>query len=354
MADKENAKPRRKRGAGCAVLLAFAAAAALALTLAAVVDSAPPGENGPPSRVFVVPRGSSAWAISRRLEAGGFIRSADFFTLYLKASGRGGGLQAGPYAFPAGIDTRGVARMMLEGKQALRRVTVPEGYTLRDMAPILEDAGVCGAKEFLAAAADPALLAELGLPGRTAEGYAFPDTYELPILSEPATVLRTMVARFFAVIAERFPESAGMDAEKLSEVVILASIVEREYRLPEEAPRIAGVFRNRLKIGMGLQSCATVVYIKTVIMGEDHPGALRVEDLAVKDPYNTYLWAGLPPGPISNPGPVALAAAFRPEEHDYLYFRLTDPARGAHTFTRSLDEHIEAGSIPVKGKGRSR
>jgi len=133
--------------------------------------------------------------------------------------------------------------------------------------------------------------------------------------------------------------------------IILASIVEREYRLSEEAPRIAGVFWNRLRIGMALQSCATVVYIITEIQGKPHPEILYNRDIEIKHPFNTYLNRGLPPGPIANPGMTALKAVFRPEASRYLYFRLLDPKTGKHYFSESLDEHIKAGSLAVKSVG---
>ncbi|HOX92645.1 MAG TPA: endolytic transglycosylase MltG, partial [Spirochaetales bacterium] len=126
------------------------------------------------------------------------------------------------------------------------------------------------------------------------------------------------------------------------------SIVEREYRLPEEAPRMASVFLNRLKIGMALQSCATVVYVITQRLGKPHPSRLFDRDLEIPDPFNTYRQPGLPPAPIANPGLVALSAVFRPESSRYLYFRLVDEASGRHYFSETLDEHIRAGSLSVK------
>ncbi|MDR1950591.1 MAG: endolytic transglycosylase MltG, partial [Spirochaetaceae bacterium] len=131
--------------------------------------------------------------------------------------------------------------------------------------------------------------------------------------------------------------------------VIIASIVEREYRRPEEAPLMAGVFYNRLSIGMALQSCATVEYIITEIQGKPHPETLYDRDTAIQNPYNTYIRPGLPPGPISAPGMVALDAAFSPESSDYLYFRLVDPREGRHYFSKTFDDHIRAASLYVKG-----
>jgi UPF0755 protein len=130
----------------------------------------------------------------------------------------------------------------------------------------------------------------------------------------------------------------------------LASIVEREYRAIDEAPLIAGVFYNRLRIGMPLQSCATVEYVITEIQGKPHPERLFDRDTEIRDPYNTYIRSGLPPGPISVPSRIALDAVFHPQASDYLYFRLINPAEGRHYFSRTLDEHIQAGALYVKGR----
>jgi UPF0755 protein len=353
----QDARPgMRKKALEClaGILIALVVIGVLAVGVAFYEDSPPSASVEPQARLFIVPRGSSAYSISRRLENEGFIRSADFFTLYLRVTDTAERLEAGTYEIPLRAGMHEIARMMVEGKQALRKVTVPEGYSLKDIASLLDEAGICRADDFLAASRDPEFLSGRGIPGASAEGYAFPDTYEFPVLSEGRFVLGSMISNFFKTIGKEFPESAAFGPQKLFEAVILASIVEREYRIKEEAPRIAGVFMNRMRIGMGLQSCATIVYIIADILGGKRPDLIRVEDLSIKSPYNTYIWAGLPPGPISNPGLVALGAAIRPEKNEYLYFRLTDPVKGSHTFTRSLDEHIEAGSIPVKGKNGSR
>jgi UPF0755 protein len=128
----------------------------------------------------------------------------------------------------------------------------------------------------------------------------------------------------------------------------MASIVEREYRSPDEAPVMAGVFYNRLKLRMRLQSCATVVYVITEIQGKPHPSRLFDKDIEIKDPYNTYTQRGLPPGPIASPGLTALNAAINPAETDYLYFRLVNQAEGRHYFSKTLDGHIQAAALYTK------
>jgi len=160
-----------------------------------------------------------------------------------------------------------------------------------------------------------------------------------------------MVETFKRRVAEALPESASLSPQELHERLILASIVEREYRVPGEAPLMASVFSNRLRIGMALQSCATVVYVITEELGKPHPELLLFRDLEIESPFNTYLNRGLPPAPIANPGLVALLAALEPEKTEYLYFRLVDAAAGRHKFSVTYDEHEDAAPLAVKRSG---
>jgi UPF0755 protein len=181
------------------------------------------------------------------------------------------------------------------------------------------------------------------------EGYLYPDTYLFPPDYPASRVVAAMADTFFVRLREIQGEPLSLSPEELNCRVILASIVEREYRVEEEAALMAGVFYNRLEIGMALQSCATVEYVITEIQGRPHPEVLYTRDTKIRDPYNTYIRPGLPPGPISAPGRVALQSAFNPADSDYLYFRLADPASGRHYFSRTLDDHIRAGALYVKG-----
>jgi UPF0755 protein len=180
------------------------------------------------------------------------------------------------------------------------------------------------------------------------EGYLFPDTYFFPSDYPPDKVVRAMADNFFNKLDFISPSISAKSMNELNDIVIMASIVEREYRVPDEAPIMAGVFYNRLRINMALQSCATVEYVITEILGRPHPSVLLFRDLEIRNPYNTYLYRGLPPGPISAPGLIALRAAIYPERTDFLYFRLTDPASGRHYFSRTYDEHIRAGQLITK------
>jgi UPF0755 protein len=183
------------------------------------------------------------------------------------------------------------------------------------------------------------------------EGCLFPDTYLFPRDYPPDMVIRAMADNFFSRLAGL---SGGRAAagEDLRRLVILASIIEREYRVADEAALMAGVFLNRLRIGMALQSCATVEYVITEVQGKPHPAVIYTRDTEIRDPYNTYVYPGLPPGPICSPGALALEAALRPQDSGCLYFRLVDPGAGRHYFSQTYDEHIRAGVFYIK-EGRS-
>ncbi len=342
-------KPRAAvLGALLLVFLILIAGALVALSVVmARLDSPAPALSGS-SAAFKVAQGESAGAITRRLLESGYIRSELYFRLLLKAKGLESELKAGSYEFNADMRTSDIIAMIASGKQRLVRFSIAEGTGLKAVAEAAERSGVAGAEAFMAAVYDPKLLEELGVPGGSFLGYLYPDTYLLPEDAGADALIRLMVSTFRAKLAELAPASASLSAEELRRYVVLASVVEREYRIPEEAPLMAGVFWNRLRIGMALQSCATVVYVITERQGKPHPTRIFDRDLQIDDPYNTYQFPGLPPAPICNPGSVALSAVFNPVNSRYLYFRLVDEASGKHYFSESLDEHIQAAALAVK------
>lgn len=315
----------------------FTAIAAIAIYYLAIAER--PADATAGEQLFSVPKGSSLLSICTSLADAKLVRSAEY--AYFRARVARMSLKAGTYLISASWSTASILERLESGKQEYIRVTVPEGLSLSKTARHLAAAGVVDAPDFIAAASDQELLKRFGIPGTTAEGYLFPETYFFSYGMQGREVVSLMLETFFQKAAEI--GNLPRDSAALYRLVTLASIVEREYRVADEAPLIAGVFANRIKIGMGLQSCATIEYIITEINGESHPSRLTTSDLAIKSDYNTYLWAGLPPGPISNPGLVALSASANPRHSSYLYFRLTDPATGRHSFTNSLDEHVEAG-----------
>jgi UPF0755 protein len=284
------------------------------------------------------------------MEAAGIIRSRYFWELLSRLDKEY--LKAGTYSFSLPATQLEIRSLLVSGRQLLIRVTVPEGTTLKKTARILEDAGVCAAADFLAAASEQDILDRYRIPGATLEGYLYPDTYLFPEGYPADLTVRAMADTFFKRLAELQPDSLSLSPAELNSRVIMASIVEREYRVDEEAPIMAGVFYNRLRIGMALQSCATVEYVITEIQGRPHPERLYERDTEIRNPYNTYMVPGLPPGPISAPSAVALNAAFSPVPSEYLYFRLVNPAEGRHYFSQTLDDHIRAGALYVKARSR--
>jgi UPF0755 protein len=284
--------------------------------------------------------------VARILGDSGLIGNPEFFKLAIRLKSAANRIQAGTYYFEPGIRNYDILRDLEEGRTARIRVLIREGSTLKAIASVLENAKIVASGDFLDAASSQSLLDEFKIPGKTFEGYLFPDTYEFALGTEPADIIRAMASAFFKRLAGI--TSAPLTPAELNSKVILASIVEREYRVPAEAPLIASVFMNRLAMRMALQSCATVVYILTEKMGKPHPETVLYSDLEIKDSYNTYRNRGLPPGPISNPGETALRAVFNPAKSDYLYFRLADGAAGTHRFSKTFEEHTQA-AIPVKG-----
>lgn len=329
-----------RRGPRVAVVVAGVLATAAAA--AAFLNSAPraPAERG--DRLFVVEKGEPLARIAERLADDGYIRAPAFLRVVARLRRTEGDFKAGWYRIPAGTSALRVHDLLVSGSQSLVKLTIPEGWTISRIAALVEERGVAPAAEVEAAARSAKLAAELSVPAPTLEGFLFPDTYFVPAPFPAETLVRTMVQTFWERLDGIEAGWRSLDRGELLEKVILASIVEREYRAADEAPLIASVFANRLRLGIGLESCATIAYIITEIQHKPHPAYITLEDKGLDSPYNTYRWAGLPPGPISNPGAVALAAAFHPARTDYLYFVLRDAEEGRHYFSRNLDAHNEA------------
>jgi UPF0755 protein len=296
---------------------------------------------------FEVREGESAYGVGQRLEQAGLIKNRYFWNILSRF--KKDYLKTGTYSLVVPATQTEIRAVLVEGRQLLLRVTVPEGVTLKKAAVIMEQSGICTADDFLAAAEDKSIIAAYRIPNETMEGYLYPETYLFPASFPADRVIKTMANTFFEKIHELAPESANLSPKELNDIVIIASIVEREYRVDDEAPIMAGVFYNRIKIDMALESCATVQYIITEIQGKPHPYVLYYEDIAIKNPYNTYVNPGLPPGPISFPGATALDAVFHPAQTDYLFFRLVNESAGRHYFSKTLDAHIKAGALFVKG-----
>ena len=232
---------------------------------------------------------------------------------------------------------------MVNGRVVTVQMVVPEGYTMFDIADLVQHQGFTSRDDFLAAARDPALVRDLAPNAPSLEGFLFPATYEFPRHLSGAEITAAMVRRFRQQWAEISAQQSPQDQAQpqrdptlaLEQTVTLASLVERETPKPEERPKVAGVFTKRLKLGVPLECDPTVVY--AMELDGQFPAKLEAKDLGWASPYNTYRHTGLPPGPIANPGEASLRAALTPESTDYLYF--VADANGGHIFSKTLAEH---------------
>jgi len=293
--------------------------------------------HGPEPQLVEISSGEGTNAIGRRLIAAGVLRDMLTFRIALRLSGADRRLQAGEYRFDHPMSAVDVVGKIARGEVDLQPLTFPEGLTVAEMSKIFEASGRGSAQSFVDAARDASLVRAIDPQARDLEGYLFPDTYALPRRADASTVVHVMVTRFLQVLTPDLRTAAEGRGLSVRQLVTLASIVEKETARAEERPLIAAVYANRLKIGMGLQCDPTVIYALQLAGRFD--GNLRRDDLAFDSPYNTYKYAGLPPGPIAAPGKGALEAAASPADTPYLYFVSRND--GSHEFARTLEEHNE-------------
>ena len=267
-----------------------------------------------------------------QLQKAGFIQHPQLFRWIARYRGDDRHIRAGEYELGTSMAPREILDALVSGKTVLHKVVIPEGCTIPKIGEILENAGLVSQEDFVQAASDASFVKALGLEGSTFEGYLFPETYYFPKGVAAEEVIRKMVSGFRSVFTPAWAERAQAMGLTVYEVVTLASLVEKETGNPEERPLIAGVFLNRLKRGMRLESDPTVIYGMS-----NFDGNLTRQDLETPNPYNTYLIKGLPPGPIANPGRASLEAVLYPSKEPYLYF--VSKNDGSHHFSRTLDEH---------------
>ena len=282
-----------------------------------------------------IPAGASTPEIGRRLIDAGVVKDTWAFRAAVWWSGDGRNLKAGEYRFDRPISAVDVVGKIARGDAYGRRVTFPEGLTIVDMSKIYEAHRLGNAKDFVTAARDVSLIGDLDPAATDLEGYLFPETYTLPRGVPAARLIGLMVDRFRAVFTEELRQRAQAQGLTVREAVTLASLVERETAQADERPQVAAVYRNRMKIGMGMQADPTVVY--ALQKAGRYDGNIRRADLQVDSPYNTYRHPGLPPGPIASPGQASLEAAVAPADVKYIYFVSRND--GTHVFASTLDAH---------------
>lgn len=283
---------------------------------------------------FEVPPGVGAFRVAKDLSEQGLIRSIDGFRAYLRVSGKSGSIKVGVYALNDGMSASEIATVLTEGKVRLTGLTIPEGWTNRQIGDYLAEKGfVRDRAEFLRMSSDPKVLEKWGIPDKSTEGYLFPETYMVARGSSAGAIHEAMLGNFFRVLEEVRGSREITPAVRAR--IVLASMVEREAVKSEERPMMAQVFLNRLERNMRLESCATIQYL----FDKPKPRIYN-RDLEIESPYNTYRNPGLPPGPISNPGRAAIEAAFAPQSSEYLFFVLKPD--GSHHFSKTYREHLNA------------
>jgi UPF0755 protein len=306
-------------------LLIVLAAAGFAAWLLYVPVTPPSGQT-----FVLLHPGYSTRHIAAELKKDGIIRSETAFLLWHLARPKPS-LKAGEYLFERGATLPQVYDRIVRGDIYFHVVTIPEGYTMFDIAKAIEDAGLGSAADFLhIAETRTQLISDLAPQAKSLEGYLFPNTYQFTRTQNLEEMAAVMVHQFRQVA-----QQVGLVSGDVPRVVTMASIIEKETAAPEERARVASVYYNRLAQKMALDADPSVIYAE--LLQGTYRGSLHHDDLAVNSPYNTYRFPGLPPGPIGNPGRSALEAALRPESTKFLYF--VSDGNGHHRFATTLAEH---------------
>ncbi len=284
-------------------------------------------ENSVTQKIVNIPSGTSAKEIVGILEQNEIIKKNNYtFRILIKIMKLEDKLKYGEYSISPSMNMLQILDKLVKGEVKTYKITIPEGYTCTQIAELLEKKEIASKVAFLELVKNK---------DKPLEGYLFPDTYEIPKKYGAEETARVLLSNFNQIAIEN--NFAGKSKEigfSLDEIIILASIIEKEAKFSDEKNKVSSVFHNRLKTGMKLQSCATIQYIL-----ETPKEKLEENDLKIDSPYNTYLYRGLPPGPICNPGFDSILAALEPEKEDYLYFLLGE--NGKHIFSKTYQEHLK-------------
>jgi UPF0755 protein len=315
----------------------------VALVAGCVLVAACGGEpHGTPARV-IIPRGASFGQATDSLAKAKLVSSKKMFRLYGRLTGGDRNIKPGTYLLKPGTPWKDIVSALNGGHGMVNTITIPEGYSIAQITPLLARTLKVPADSVKVAMRDTALLARLDIPNPTLEGYVFPDTYAFPLGTTARQAVREMVYSFERRWKPDWDASLAELKINRNDLVTMASIVEKEARVAEERPVIAAVYYNRLRRGMRLQADPTVQFARG-----HHTGRVLYKDLEIQSPYNTYINKGLPPGPIASPGVASLTAAAHPANVPYLYFVASRD--GHHEFRMTLQEHTNA-IRQVRAKG---
>jgi UPF0755 protein len=298
---------------------------------------------------IVIPPGTAFGAVTDSLVQRGVVTHATWFKVLARARGLDRSVQAGSYEFQPGESAWQVLSTLKSGRTAAIRFTVPEGLTLRELAALAQSRLAIPAESVLAAARDPVEVDALELAASSVEGFLFPETYQIPVESNGRDLVRIMTRGFLEAWKPEWESRLTDLGLNRQQAVTLASIVEGEARLDEEREIIAGVYHNRLRIGMALQADPTVQYALELRTGRSKP-RLFEKDYQTPSPYNTYLNPGLPPGPVNSPGLRSIEATLHPAAVPFLYFVAGEGGR--HIFSRTYEEHLRAVAQSRRARGR--
>jgi UPF0755 protein len=309
----------------------------------------PPAPTQPRGDVIVdIPSGTSTSEIFRRLDSAGIVEDGRLAEVYYRLHRRKTPLQAGEYRFKRPMPIDDIINMMGRGDVVRHAIVVPEGLTAEETFELFWRQGVGGPDAFKAALIQTELVPGLTSGVTDLEGFLFPDTYVVTRSTSAAQIVDRMTTNFRQHFTPELQSKANALGLTTRQAVALASIVQKETALTSEAPLVAGVYWNRLRRGMRLQADPTVIY--ALKRDGRWRGELVRSDYDYESPYNTYMHAGLPPGPIANPGLDALKAAVNPARTSYLYF-VADPTTGGHTFSTTFEDHLVAIAMARRVRG---
>ena len=324
------------------VLIIFAAAFAFRFAKGTLGGSGETVLTGETVAV-TIETGASTRDIAETLKAAGLIENVMLFRIKSRLGEYDGTYRHGEYLIDKGLSDEDIMLLLQKGTNSTGElvITIPEGYTVKQISEYLETKGICTAEEFMNEANngtfDYGFLSDIPQRENRLEGYLFPDTYYLDKSADAHTIINKMLSRFDEVFEGDLREKAASSGFTTDEIITIASIIEKEIQVDEERKIASGVIYNRLETDMPLGMCSTVLYA----LGK-HKINLTTEDLEVDSPYNTYVNPGLPVGPIANPGRAAIEAAIYPDDNEYMYFVLKGVEGGSHVFCKTYDEFLTA------------